>query len=365
VSECQQLYRLYDKDSRLLYVGISKSALARYAQHAAEKSWIGEVARVHVETYLCTRQEILARELRVIQEERPAYNIAGLPGQKKPRVLAKTAQPLANAKFNATVAVLVAEYLREAEKELRTALGGTSQEFANLVAAARPLLAVLRDRDLGTLTCRDLDAVRTYIAKSGNVYRQQVNALMRDVVEVFRWGCAHGLICGSVWGTLSAFSHWRPGKGDCPEQVPSVKQKHLWELESQLQRRVAASEQCVGSAVDPVVQAIHQTHVASLVAKLRAARDRKRAATGRCEGAKPFGELPGEAEALTALRALARKPVGCDAPTMAEVAEKANAAGIRSRSGRPWTRGTCWNVLRAGKKPEQQSAVEYPCEPSS
>jgi hypothetical protein len=32
---------------------------------------------------------------------------------------------------------------------------------------------------------------------------------------------------------------------------------------------------------------------------------------------------------------------------MAEVAALANAAGIRSRSGKPWTRGTCWNVLRA------------------
>ena len=102
-----------------------------------------------------------------------------------------------------------------------------------------------------------------------------------------------------------------------------------------------------GTLVAQLLAAVAQFDRASIVSKLRAARDRKRAATGRCEGPRPFGELPGEAEALTALRALARKQPGCDAPTMAEVAVAANAAGIRSRSGRPWTRGTCWNVLRA------------------
>ena len=103
-----------------------------------------------------------------------------------------------------------------------------------------------------------------------------------------------------------------------------------------------------GVLVAQLLSAVAQFDRASIVAKLRAARDRKRAATGRCEGPRPFGELPGEAEALAALRALARKKPGCDPLTWAEIATLANAAGIRSRSGRPWTRGTCWNVLRAG-----------------
>jgi DNA invertase Pin-like site-specific DNA recombinase len=84
---------------------------------------------------------------------------------------------------------------------------------------------------------------------------------------------------------------------------------------------------------------------AMTVAKLRAARTRKRQQTGRCEGRKPFGELVGEAEALKRLRALARKPKGCDRPSYAEVARRANDAGISTRSGRPWTRGTVHNVL--------------------
>ena len=107
------------------------------------------------------------------------------------------------------------------------------------------------------------------------------------------------------------------------------------------------TENATGVLVSQLLAAVAAFDRASVVAKLRAARDRKRAATGRCEGPRPFGELPGEGESLKALRALARKQPGCDAPTMAEVAEKANAAGIRSRSGKPWTRGMAWAVLRA------------------
>jgi DNA invertase Pin-like site-specific DNA recombinase len=109
----------------------------------------------------------------------------------------------------------------------------------------------------------------------------------------------------------------------------------------------AAEADATQVLVRQLLAAVAQFDRASIVAKLRVARDRKRAATGRCEGPRPFGHLPGEAEALEQLRAIARKKPGCDAPTMAEVAVAANAAGIRSRSGKPWTRGTCWNVLRA------------------
>jgi DNA invertase Pin-like site-specific DNA recombinase len=36
-----------------------------------------------------------------------------------------------------------------------------------------------------------------------------------------------------------------------------------------------------------------------IVLKLRGARERKRAQSGRCEGAKPYGELPGEQDTLS------------------------------------------------------------------
>jgi DNA invertase Pin-like site-specific DNA recombinase len=98
--------------------------------------------------------------------------------------------------------------------------------------------------------------------------------------------------------------------------------------------------------VRQLLGAVAEFDRAQTVAKLRAARDRKRAATGRCEGVKPFGSLAGEADALTALRRIARKQAGVDALTLQEIADKANAAGIRSRSGKPWSRGTVHAVLR-------------------
>lgn len=109
----------------------------------------------------------------------------------------------------------------------------------------------------------------------------------------------------------------------------------------------AAEGDATAVLVRQLLSAVAQFDRASVVAKLRAARDRARAAHGRCEGPRPFGELPGEAEALAALRRIARKVPGCEPLTMAEVATRANAENIRSRSGKPWTRGTVWNVLRA------------------
>jgi hypothetical protein len=71
----QQLYRLYDADGTLLYIGISYSAIARYAQHKADKPWIGDVCRIEIETHDVSRAEILEIERRAIIEERPQHNV--------------------------------------------------------------------------------------------------------------------------------------------------------------------------------------------------------------------------------------------------------------------------------------------------
>lgn len=98
--------------------------------------------------------------------------------------------------------------------------------------------------------------------------------------------------------------------------------------------------------VRQLLGAVAEFDRATTTAKLRAARDRVRARNGRCEGVRPFGELAGEAEALAALRKLARKHPGRDRCTLAEIAEQANAAGIPTRGGQPWTRGTVHHALR-------------------
>lgn len=81
------LYRLYDADGQLLYVGISADLRGRFSQHASTKPWWGEVGRKTV-TWQESRAAALAAEAESIAAERPKYNIqemrATLTGKRKP-----------------------------------------------------------------------------------------------------------------------------------------------------------------------------------------------------------------------------------------------------------------------------------------
>ena len=68
------LYRHFDKDGRLLYVGISLSALSRLAQHREHRHWFDAIARVEIQSYP-TRQAAREAERESIRKERPEYNI--------------------------------------------------------------------------------------------------------------------------------------------------------------------------------------------------------------------------------------------------------------------------------------------------
>lgn len=68
------LYRLYDADDQLLYVGISLNPASRWTQHANDKSWWQDIARTDVE-WLPSREEALGAEVRSIQTEQPLHNV--------------------------------------------------------------------------------------------------------------------------------------------------------------------------------------------------------------------------------------------------------------------------------------------------
>lgn len=70
------LYRHFDADGRLLYVGISLSPARRLSNHAAGSRWADKIAHVTIE-WLPTRQEALAAEGRAIASENPLHNIVG------------------------------------------------------------------------------------------------------------------------------------------------------------------------------------------------------------------------------------------------------------------------------------------------
>jgi len=91
-----------------------------------------------------------------------------------------------------------------------------------------------------------------------------------------------------------------------------------------------------------IMGAIAEYEKAMLVLKLRGARMRMRAKTGRCEGAKPYGTFPGESEVIERMKALRATPMGFD-----RIAGALNAEGIKPRRGRRWHGLTVNKILTA------------------
>lgn len=69
-----KLYRHYDADGVLLYVGISIGAMRRLIEHLNGSDWSGDIAHVRIETHP-TLQAALEAEQIAIQNERPKYNV--------------------------------------------------------------------------------------------------------------------------------------------------------------------------------------------------------------------------------------------------------------------------------------------------
>lgn len=72
------LYRFYDPDGRLLYVGITANLAQRWEDHSAEKFWWPRVARRTVVLY-GSRKDALDAESIAIVKESPIHNVAGQP----------------------------------------------------------------------------------------------------------------------------------------------------------------------------------------------------------------------------------------------------------------------------------------------
>lgn len=67
------LYRFFDADGNLLYVGASSNAPARLEQHRRDKSWWSQVASCTMEHYE-HRYLAVAAEVHAIREEKPRHN---------------------------------------------------------------------------------------------------------------------------------------------------------------------------------------------------------------------------------------------------------------------------------------------------
>jgi hypothetical protein len=69
-----RLYRAYDSQRRLLYVGISLCALVRLANHRSQSDWFGEVRRLEIELF-SSRRLAEEAERRAIWAEGPVHNL--------------------------------------------------------------------------------------------------------------------------------------------------------------------------------------------------------------------------------------------------------------------------------------------------
>jgi DNA invertase Pin-like site-specific DNA recombinase len=79
-----------------------------------------------------------------------------------------------------------------------------------------------------------------------------------------------------------------------------------------------------------------------LVAKLRGARQRIRIKVGHCEGRKPYGTRPGEAEVIARMNALRY-----DGLAVNKIAATLNSEGLRPRAGQKWYSTSVYRVLKA------------------
>jgi hypothetical protein len=71
-----EVYRFYDADNRLLYVGVTENWPARFHEHAKKAAWYKHARRIDLKPF-DSREEALAEELRAIHDEDPLWNING------------------------------------------------------------------------------------------------------------------------------------------------------------------------------------------------------------------------------------------------------------------------------------------------
>jgi hypothetical protein len=82
----QNLYRHFDFEGALLYVGVSINAINRLSQHKVAAHWFDDISKVEIENYP-TREEALKAEREAIIEEKPLHNLK-IP-KVKPKPLAE------------------------------------------------------------------------------------------------------------------------------------------------------------------------------------------------------------------------------------------------------------------------------------
>lgn len=147
MSERTALYRFYDADGVLLYVGISAEPHGRRDQHR-DQTWWPEVATQVIEC-VDTREQAQHEELRAIRRERPKYNRAGTLPDDTVAAVETTARPGAD---RAPAALAVRADLRSLLDEIKAApdaseRGALATEFLQEMKGFNRDVAEMRRED--------------------------------------------------------------------------------------------------------------------------------------------------------------------------------------------------------------------------
>jgi len=105
----------------------------------------------------------------------------------------------------------------------------------------------------------------------------------------------------------------------------------------------AGSDNPTAKLIRQILAAVSEFEKSSIVTKLRVARNRARARTGRCEGRKPYGAYTGEEAVVQRMKAWRKGGM-----TTRQIAEALNADGIRPRSGGTWKHSVIAAVVKRG-----------------
>jgi predicted GIY-YIG superfamily endonuclease len=107
------LYRLFDADGALLYVGITYDTEQRFASHRNSSPWWKDVASESIEWH-GSRRLALAAESAAIKAERPRHNISGSPWAPGPRELNPEERTMGELRSNVTELCTQVRYLNTA-----------------------------------------------------------------------------------------------------------------------------------------------------------------------------------------------------------------------------------------------------------
>jgi len=72
--EKHSLYRHFDKNDNLLYVGISVDPLNRLKDHKQQAIWFEQISRVDIEKF-DNRKDVIRAEIEAIRNEAPVFNV--------------------------------------------------------------------------------------------------------------------------------------------------------------------------------------------------------------------------------------------------------------------------------------------------